>query len=112
MAPHERLEAWHAAHKLALATYRTTKSWPPEERYGLVSQLRRSAFSAAANIVEGAAKRGRQEFARYLGISLGSLAELEYGFRFAEDLGYLLGSRSRRSQIPAILRRASNAPTL
>jgi len=89
MAPHERLEAWQVTHKLALATYRTTDSWPRDEKYGLISQLRRCAFSAASNIVEGAAKRGRKEFARYLDISLGSLAELEYGFRLAQDLSYL-----------------------
>jgi len=89
MAPHERLEAWQVTHKLALATYRTTDTWPRDEKYGLISQLRRCAFSAASNIVEGAAKRGRREFARYLDISLGSLAELEYGFRLAQDLSYL-----------------------
>ena len=91
MAPHERFEAWQYAHRVTLAIYRVTKTWPIEERYGLSAQVRRCAYSVPANIVEGAAKRGRKEFARYLDISLGSHAELGYGIRLAEDLGYLSG---------------------
>lgn len=89
--PHERFEAWQYAHRLVLEVYRVTKSWPLEERYTLSAQVRRSAYSVPANIVEGAAKRGRHEFARFLDISLGSHAELGYGIRLAEDLGYLRG---------------------
>src|SRR5688572_4172421 len=91
MAPHERLEAWRYAHRLTIEVYRATRSWPTEERYGLSAQVRRCAYSVPANMVEGAAKRGRKEFARYLDISLGSHAELGYGLRLAEDLGYLSG---------------------
>src|SRR5688572_19874737 len=91
MAPHERLEAWRYAHRLTIEVYRVTRSWPTEERYGLSAQVRRCAYSVPANMVEGAAKRGRKEFARYLDISLGSHAELGYGLRLAEDLGYLSG---------------------
>jgi four helix bundle protein len=91
MAPHERFEAWQYAHRVTLETYRLTRAWPVDERYGLSAQVRRCAYSVPANIVEGAAKRGRKEFARYLDISLGSHAELGYGIRLAEDLGYLSG---------------------
>jgi four helix bundle protein len=59
------------------------------EKYGLTSQARRAAFSAAANIAEGSAKRGSREFRRFLDISLGSLAELSYIFLLARELGYL-----------------------
>jgi four helix bundle protein len=89
MAPYERLAAWRHCHRLALEIYRVTAAFPSEERYGLVSQARRAAFSAAANIVEGSAKRGRAEFRRFLDISLGSLAELSYLLRLASDLGML-----------------------
>ena len=89
--PHERFEAWQYAHRVVLEVYRVTKAWPLEERYGLSAQVRRSAYSVPANIVEGSAKRGRHEFARFLDISLGSHAELGYGIRLAEDLGYLSG---------------------
>jgi len=54
-----------------------------------VSQARRAAFSAAANIAEGSAKRGRAEFRRFVDVSMGSLAELSYIIRLAAELGIL-----------------------
>src|SRR5207237_2203633 len=86
MNSHERLEAWQAAHQLVLLLYRTTRSFPAEERYGLTSQIRRAAFAVAANIAEGAAKRGPREFRRYLDIAVGSMAELTYALRLLHDL--------------------------
>jgi four helix bundle protein len=119
MAPHEKLRAWQAAHALTLAVYRATDAWPRVEQYGLTSQIRRAAFSVPANIAEGAAKRGAKDFARFLDISLGSLGELDYGFRLAEDLGYLRGEalteirglhssagRLTRRLLQAVLRRS------
>lgn len=89
MEPYERLHAWQECHNLALLTYRVTKSFPQDEKYGLVAQARRAAFSAAANIVEGQARRGPSEFRRFLDISWSSLLELSYAMRMARDLGYL-----------------------
>lgn len=89
MKPYERLDAWHAAHDLVLITYALTKSFPREELYGLTSQARRAAFSVAANIAEGSAKKGPREFRRYLDIAVGSLSELAYTYRVAHDLGYI-----------------------
>ena len=91
--PYERFQAWQAAHKLVLEVYRATLAFPTDERYGLVSQARRAAFSAAANIAEGSAKRGRREFGRYLDITLGSLSELAYVIRLARDLKILSASQ-------------------
>ncbi len=87
MLPCERLTAWQYADQLVHAVYDVTQSWPTEERFGLTSQTRRAAFSVPANICEGASKRGRHEFGRYLDISLGSLAELTYALKFARALG-------------------------
>lgn len=87
--PHEKLEAWHRCHELVLAVYAGTRGWPRDELYGLTSQARRAAVSAASNIVEGAAKKGSREFRRYLDISLGSLAELGYLLRLATELKFL-----------------------
>jgi len=105
MAPHKRFLAWQECHKLVLAVYRATESFPKHELYGLTSQLRRAAFSAAANIVEGAARKGRNEFRHFLDIALGSLAEVEYGSEVALALNYLkpeahaaLESQNRRAQ--------------
>src|SRR2546426_10404079 len=78
MAPYERLHAWRECHELAPAVYRVTKSFPSEEQYGLTSQTRRAAFSAAVNIVEGSSRRSRKEFRRFLDISLSSLTEVGY----------------------------------
>ena len=89
MMPYERFLAWKAAHSLALEVYRTTDSWPREERFGITIQLRRAALSAAANIAEGASKRGHREFRRFLDIALGSLAEVSYLLRFSRDYGVL-----------------------
>ncbi len=89
MVPYERFDAWRKCHELVLAVYTITDAFPTDERYGLVSQLRRAAFSAAANIAEGSAKRGWREFRRYLDISLGSLSEVAYTLRVARDLGHI-----------------------
>ena len=89
MMPYERLTAWQAAHQLVLAVYRATDAFPKSELYGLTSQLRRAAFSVAANIVEGAAKRGNGEFRRFLDIAIGSLAEVSYAILLSKDLGIL-----------------------
>lgn len=86
---YERLKSWVACHELALAVYRTTSGWPTYEQYGLISQARRAAYSIAANIAEGSAKKGKKEFCRFLNISLASLSELSYGLLLARDLKYL-----------------------
>ena len=62
---------------LCETVYSVTGGYHPHERYGLVSQSRRSAVSVASNIAEGAGRPGRQDFARFLGYAIGSLSELE-----------------------------------
>ena len=87
--PYEKLHAWRECHDLALAVYGATKSFPSDERYGLTSQTRRAAFSAAVNIVEGSSRKGRKEFRRFLDISLSSLTEVGYALRFSREIGLL-----------------------
>src|SRR5207244_11752399 len=87
--PYDRFTDWKASHELALATYRATQSFPKEELFGLTSQMRRAAFSVAANIAEGSAKRGSVEFRRFLDIAVGSLCELSYAILFVTELGLL-----------------------
>ncbi len=86
---HEKLKSWSACHDLTLKVYQFTRAWPRQEEYGLIAQARRAAYSAAANIAEGAAKRGNGEFRRFLDVSLGSLSELSYILLLARDLSYL-----------------------
>jgi four helix bundle protein len=89
MMPYERFGAWRACYDLALAVHRTTETFPREQRYGITSQARRAALGAAPNIAEGSARRGRAEFARFLDIAAGSLAELACVLRMSRDLEYL-----------------------
>jgi four helix bundle protein len=83
------LTVWQKSHELTLATYRHTSQFPGEERYGLTSQMRRSAASIAANIAEGCGRGGNSEFHRFLTIAMGSASELEYHLVLAKDLDYL-----------------------
>ena len=85
---YENLKAFQACDSLVMAVYQAVRSWPRYELYGLTSQARRCAFSTAANITEGAGKRGFREFRRYLDITLGSLSELSYILRVAHRLEY------------------------
>ena len=99
MQPYERFEVWKRAHRLALDVYRYTKSWPAEERYGLTSQIRRSAFSVPVNIVEGSARRGKAEFRKFLDYAFASLAEVGYTLRFAKDLGLIPPEAAERLEV-------------
>jgi four helix bundle protein len=96
MMPFERLTAWQCCHELFLETYRVTRAFPKHELYGLTSQMRRAAFSAAANIAEGSAKQGPREFRRFLDTTLGSLAEMAYAIRAVTDLALITKEESER----------------
>ena len=74
---------------MTLSIYRATSSFPGQETYGLVSQLRRAASSIPANIAEGCGCARNREFARFLRIALKSASETEYHLLLARDLGYL-----------------------
>jgi len=89
MQPFRKLVVWQNAHGLALNLYKITKTFPTDERYGLTSQIRRSAVSICANIAEGCGRQTRRDFARFAYIALGSASELEYHLLMASDLGLL-----------------------
>jgi len=83
------LKVWRKAHELTLEIYRITKIFPDEERFGLVSQLRRSSSSVATNLVEGYKRRGKKDFARFVNVAEGSLEETKYSVLLSFDLNYL-----------------------
>jgi four helix bundle protein len=85
------LVAWQKGMALAELVYRATADLPPEEKFGLVSQMRRAAVSIPANIAEGFGRAGKVEFRRYLEISRGSLFELQTHAELARRLGWLKG---------------------
>ena len=90
MRDHRRLKAFDLADQLALETYRLTKSFPKEEVYGLIAQMRRAAVSISSNMVEGCARGSRAEYLRFLEISFGSARELGYQASLAERFGYFV----------------------
>ena len=87
--PYEKLVAWKEAHRLCLWIYRLTRKFPPDERFGLISQMRRSASSVPTNIAEGNGKRSKKEKAYYFERALASLEELHYQSVLARDLTYI-----------------------
>ncbi len=74
---YQELLVWQKAMDLTVAIYEATSNFPKEELFGLVSQMRRAAVSIASNIAEGEGRKSKNEFAHFIGISLGSKAELE-----------------------------------
>ncbi len=74
---YRKLEVWNKSIELVIAIYKLTKFLPPEEKFGLVSQIQRSAVSVAANIAEGYGRSTRGEYLQFLSIANGSLKETE-----------------------------------
>ena len=86
---YEDMEVWETAHQALLATCRITRTFPADERFLLVDQMRRAAMSIAANIVEGFGRRHPKDKIRFYNMSQGSAEELSYFYRVSEDLEYL-----------------------
>ena len=72
----ETLDVWKEARKLVVKIYKITSRFPSEEKYGLVSQMRRAVLSIPTNIAEGSSRESLKDQARYSEISFGSLMEL------------------------------------
>ena len=89
MKDFRELKVWEKAHRLALAVYKVTASFPDQERFGLISQTRRATVSIAANIAEGCGRGSDADFGRFLQMAMGSASEVEYLLLLARDLGYL-----------------------
>ena len=85
----EDLLVWKKAHELVLSVYENISNFPKDEKYGLISQIKRCSISIPANIVEGHSKNSNKEFLRFLYISRGSLEELKYLLFLSKELSYL-----------------------
>jgi len=92
------LKVWGKSHSIALKVYGLTKSFPKEELYGLVSQMRRSSSSIPTNIAEGCGRGSDSQFAYFLNIALGSASELEYQLILSTDLEYVSKENSKKIQ--------------
>jgi len=84
----EDLAVWQKAHEFVLSVYAITRTFPDEEKFGLVSQFRRAAVSIPANIAEGFRKHGKDDKARFLNMAEGSLDECRYYLILCRDLSY------------------------
>lgn len=96
---HRDLLVWQKAVDLAVIVYRVAEALPAAERFGLWSQMTRSATSVSFNIAEGRGRQGSREFANFLSIARGSLAELDTAIEIAVRLNYL--NREEVAQIDA-----------
>ncbi len=86
---HRKLKAFELSDDLVIRIYEVTRDFPREELFGVTSQLRRAAYSAPSNIVEGCGKSTTKDFLRFLDNAFASLRELGYFIGLAQRLGYL-----------------------
>ena len=89
MKPHQNLEAWKKSFSFVKSVYQVTEKFPPDERFGLTSQIRRCSVSIPSNIAEGAGRKSKKEFIQFLSISLGSLSELDTQLLLSKELGFI-----------------------
>lgn len=87
---HQRLDAWKKAMDLVIDIYDITKCFPRDERFGIVSQLRRASVSIPSNIAEGATRSSNKEYIHFLYIALGSCSEIDTQMLLCKRIGYVL----------------------
>jgi four helix bundle protein len=92
------LVVWQKAYQLCLEVYKATRKFPAEEKFVLVSQIRRSALSILSNIAEGYGRRTTREYIQSLSIAYGSVCELETQILLSGDLGYIEDGVLKRLQ--------------
>jgi four helix bundle protein len=89
----KNLNIWKAGIEFVSEIYKTTRTFPANEQFGLVSQIQRAAVSIPSNIAEGSAKSSNRDFSRFLEMSIGSSYELETELLIALNLGYIDGQQ-------------------
>ena len=95
------LQVWQKGIELARAVYKLTDEFPDDERYGLVSQMRRAAVSIPSNIAEGSKRQSKKDFRHFLAIAYGSGAELETHLVIAKGLSF--GTRLDYASVEPLL---------
>jgi len=85
----EDLKVFQDSHALTLELYKITKDFPSDERFGLISQIRKSSSSVCANTIESSHKNNKNEYRQFVGIARGSVRELKYHLLLSKDLGYI-----------------------
>ncbi len=85
----EELDVFKLSHSLALEIFELTKSFPDEEKFGLISQMRRAAYSVPTNLMEGGHRLSKREYRQFVGIAKGSTGEMKYQLLLVKDLKYI-----------------------
>ncbi len=88
-AGYRKLLVWRQADEFAFQVYRFSRNFPPDECFGITSQLRRAVVSIPTNIAEASGRQNNRETRQFLNVALGSLAETEYLLSFCRRLEYL-----------------------
>ena len=96
---HKDLEVWKKSMDLVETIYKLTQTFPDSEKFGLTSQMRRSAVSIPSNIAEGSARKGDKELIHFLYIALGSLSELDTQYTIAVRINYTSKEENIENQI-------------
>lgn len=86
---HQKLDVYIASRKFAIACYRFSRTLPSEEKFGMITQIRRAALSVHLNIAEGASRKSESERKRYYEIARGSIIEIDAAMDIAYDLDYI-----------------------
>ena len=89
MQDYRNLKVWQKAHALTLAVYHATTEFPPDERFGLTIQLRRTAASIPMTLADGCGRPTDAEFHKALSLAMGAGSQLDYQLLLAHDLGFL-----------------------
>lgn len=89
MQDYKKLQVWNRSHQLVLDLYIIVNQFPKEEKFGLISQIKRASSSIPANIAEGCGRNSNKDLAQFLNIALGSLNEVSYFVLLAKDLNYI-----------------------
>jgi len=85
----EELDVFKLSHSSALEIFEITRSFPEEEKFGLISQMRRAAYSIPMNLMEGAHRLTSREYRQFVGIARGSAGEMKYQLLLVKDLRYI-----------------------
>jgi len=98
---HTRLDLFQAAKQFVLACYRETKSFPREEKFAMISQIRRAALSVHLNVAEGCSRKSEKERKRYYEIARGSIVEVDAALDIAVSLDYT--SKEKLAELGALM---------
>ena len=89
ISTYKELEVYKISYQLSLQIYKLSKKYPKNELFALISQIQRAATSVPLNIAEGYGRKSKEEFKRFLKISLGSVNEVQVLLELSKDLDYI-----------------------